>query len=163
MFSVTFLCLFSRFVLFSLVAYSMCFPDSSFSFLGGVFSTILLVCRANDDYYFRPFTAEPPISSSSDPIVHRVTKSESGIVSTVLGCDIKPGALVQRYSVQWLQITRNSTAISNNISSSFNLTLSVNTSVSISLVYQCEVTVNHDGNISATYTGTLMIVEVQGW
>ena len=80
-------------------------------------------------------------------------------VSTVLECDIKPGALTQRYSVQWFQV---SSMYNDSISSMFNLSLSVNSSFDVN-VYQCEVTVDHDGYNYVTYTGNNFTISVQGW
>ena len=78
-------------------------------------------------------------------------------VSTVLECDINPGALVHRYSVQWVQLAPKYTVY--NSSSMFNFTLSVNGSIEVFL-YQCEVTVDHDGTISSTFSGTHFIIQV---
>ena len=64
-------------------------------------------------------------------------------VSTELQCDIQPGALRQRYSVQWVQII-NSSYI-NVAGGMFNLTLNVSSSTNGSL-YQCCVTINHNGS-----------------
>ena len=92
-------------------------------------------------------------------MVHTVELSDSDtIVSTVLECDIKPGALTQRYSVQWFQVSPIHTG---SISSMFNLTLSVNSSFDVN-VYQCEVTVDHDGYNSVNYTGNRFIINIQG-
>ena len=77
-------------------------------------------------------------------------------VSTVLECDINPGALVQRYSVQWVQLAPKYTVYD---SSMFNFTLSVNGSIG-AFLYQCEVTVDHDGTISSTFSGTHFIIQV---
>ena len=79
-------------------------------------------------------------------------------VSTVLECDIKPGALIQRYSVQWFQV---SPIHIRSISSMFNLTLNVTSSFDGD-VYQCEVTVNHDGHRSVTYTGKRLPIHIPG-
>ena len=83
-------------------------------------------------------------------MLHIVELSDSdSTVSTVLECDIKPGALTQRYSVQWFQVSSIHTG---SISSMFNLNLSVNSSFD-GIFYQCEVTVDHDGYNYITYTG----------
>ena len=92
-------------------------------------------------------------------MVYTVELSNSdGIVSTVLECDIKPGALIQRYSVQWFQVSPIRTG---SIGSRFNLGLSVISSFDGN-VYQCEVTVDHDGNHSVTYTGERFIIDIPG-
>ena len=89
-------------------------------------------------------------------VVHRVLLFDSNsTVSTLLECDIKPGALIQRYSVQWFQVSPTHTG---SISSMYNLNLSV-TSRYDGNVYQCEVTVNHDGNYPVTYTGGRFIID----
>ena len=97
--------------------------------------------------------------SSSLSVVHTVELSDSdSTVSTVLECDIKPGALTQRYSVRWFQV---SPIHIGSISSMFNFSLSVSSSFDVK-VYQCEVTVNHDGHHSVTYTGKKFIIDMQG-
>ena len=113
--------------------------------------------HSSSDCNSTPSTAGPSISSSPDPIVHKVELPDSDTeVSIVLECDINPGALVQRYSVQWVQLAPKYTVYN---SSMFNFTLSVNGSIEV-LRYQCEVTVHHDGTISSTFSGTHFIVEV---
>ena len=93
-------------------------------------------------------------------MLHIVELSDSdSTVSTLLECDIKPGALIQRYSVQWFQI---SPMYNESIGSMFNLSLSVNSS-SDGNIYQCEVTVDHDGNYSATYIGRRFILGIRGY
>ena len=92
-------------------------------------------------------------------MVHIVELSDSGsTVSTVLECDIKPGALTQRYSVQWFQV---SPMYNESISSMFNLTLSVRSSFDGN-IYQCEITVNHDGYNSVIYTVKRFTIDIQG-
>ena len=79
------------------------------------------------------------------------------IVSTELECDIQPGALRQRYSVQWRQLLQNDTFHILN-EDSFNLTLSVNSGVNGSQ-YQCEVTIDHDGQgVTMSYEGRIIIL-----
>ena len=93
-------------------------------------------------------------------MVHIVELSDSdSTVSTMLECDIKPGALTQRYSVQWFQVFP---MLNESISSMFNLSLSVNSSFDGN-VYQCEVTVNHDGQRSVNYTGKNFTIDIQGY
>ena len=102
--------------------------------------------------------AEPNITGNHTcGILVELSDSDS-TVSTVLECDIKPGALTQRYSVQWFQVSPIHTG---SISSMFNLTLSVNSSFDGN-VYQCGVTVDHDGHHSVTYTGKNFTISVQG-
>ena len=77
-------------------------------------------------------------------------------VSTELQCDIQPGAMRQRYSVQWVQII-NSTDI-NFVGDMFNLTLNVSSSTNGSL-YQCRVTIYHNGSgLMSIYKGRLIVV-----
>ena len=76
------------------------------------------------------------------------------VVSTELQCDIQPGALRQRYSVQWnLNFNESYIVIENE--GNFNLTLNVRSSLNGSQ-YQCEVTVNHDGSNILDYDGVLI-------
>ena len=77
-------------------------------------------------------------------------------VSTELQCDIQPGALRQRYSVQWIRVFNIGFTI--NAGDMFNLTLNVSSSTSGSQ-YQCSVTIDHDGNgTTVTYEGRLIQV-----
>ena len=104
-------------------------------------------------------TAVPNLSG--DQIMHKVDLPDSeSAVSTVLECGIEPGALVQRYSVQWLQISPTLTVQIDD--SMFNLSLSINSSANGTL-YRCEVTVDHDSNISIPYTGGYIIIIAEGW
>ena len=82
------------------------------------------------------------------------------VVSTELQCDIQPGALRQRYSVQWKQIFNDSSYIIVN-EGMFNLTLNVSSSLNGSQ-YQCEVTIDHDGTNIRDYDGVLTIVTTTG-
>ena len=78
--------------------------------------------------------------------------------STLLECDIKPGALFQRYSVRWIRVPSNLTTLATN---KFNVTLVVS-SRSNGSKYQCEVTVDHDGDVSAVYKGRVNFIIVKG-
>ena len=79
-------------------------------------------------------------------------------VSTELQCDIQPGALRQRYSVQWVHVFNIGFRIIP--VDMFNLTLNVSSSTSGSL-YQCSVTINHDSNgRTVTYEGQHNVVVV---
>ena len=72
-------------------------------------------------------------------------------VSTELQCDIQPGAMRQRYSVQWVQVFMSSNIYI--VGNMFNLTLNVNSSTNGS-VYQCHVTINHNGSgLTSIYKG----------
>ena len=88
----------------------------------------------------------------------------SAAVITVLPCDIQPGALRQRYSIEWRVLQRNNTfCVINNIT--FNLTLSINSSYSVNgSQYQCEVTIHHDGErVSMTYEGSVItLITIEG-
>ena len=74
------------------------------------------------------------------------------VVRTELQCDIQPGALRQRYFVQWRQIFSDSYIIANE--RMFNLTLNVSSSQNGSQ-HQCQVTIDHDGSIIRSYDGVL--------
>ena len=82
------------------------------------------------------------------------------VVPTELQCDIQPGALRQRYSVQWKQIFNDSSYIIVN-EGMFNLTLNVSSSLNGSQ-YQCEVTIDHDGTIVQiqSYDGVLITLVI---
>ena len=80
------------------------------------------------------------------------------VVPTELQCDIQPGALRQRYCIQWLN---DSYIIA--IEGMFNLTLNVSSSLNDSQ-YQCEVTIDHDGTIDniRNYDGVLTNITTRG-
>ena len=81
------------------------------------------------------------------------------VVSTELQCDIQPGALRQRYSVQWNQILQNGSFVVVD-EDMFNLTV-VNVSSTLNgSQYQCEVTINHDGLTIRTYTTGRIVILV---
>ena len=77
-------------------------------------------------------------------------------VSIELQCDIQPGALRQRYSVQWVQVFNSSDI--NFVGDMLNLTLNVSSSTNGSL-YRCCVTINHNGSgLTSIYKGRLIEV-----
>ena len=78
------------------------------------------------------------------------------VVPTELQCDIQPGALRQRYSVQWRQILNDSYVFIAD-ERMFNLTLNVNSSQNRSK-YQCGVTIDHDGSNIRSYEGVLITI-----
>ena len=104
-------------------------------------------------------SAQPSTDYSGQSVTPEVElPDDDSSVSTELQCDIQPGALRQRYSVQWIQvfIFNNSTDIY--IGDMFNLTLTVNSSTNGSL-YQCHVTINHNGSgLTSIYKGRLIEV-----
>ena len=82
-------------------------------------------------------------------------------VSTELECDIQPGALTQRYSVQWKQLQHNDTFYIID-DEQYNFSLNVNSSANGSQ-YQCEVTIDHDGEeVNMTYDGSTIINIIRG-
>ena len=108
------------------------------------------------------FPAQPSLEEhhSKQHSVH--LPSTDSEVPTELQCDIQPGALAQRYSVQWRRLCHNencSDALLN--VELFNITLNVTSDLDGS-EYQCEVTINHDGSLSRTYNGTVIIRLIEG-
>ena len=87
------------------------------------------------------------------PVTHEVElPDDDSSVSTELQCDIQPGAMRQRYSVLWIQ-TFNSF-----VGDMFNLTVTISSSTSGSL-YQCHVTINHNGSgLTSIYEGPVIVV-----
>ena len=117
---------------------------------------MILTCTA------LPFIAQPSTNYSGQFQIKKVELSdESSIVSTELECDIQPGALRERYSVQWKIIQLNGPShISND--DSFTLTLSIDSRVNGSQ-YQCEVTIDHNGEgVNMTYEGRIAIIVTTG-
>ena len=72
-------------------------------------------------------------------------------------CDIKPGALLQSYSVQWFRMIQ-SVLVIHEGKEGFELTLNVTPSLNGSQ-HLCVVTVNHDGNISQNYSGGITTIQ----
>ena len=105
-------------------------------------------------------TGQPNTNYSGQSLTHEVKlpPSANSIVSTKLHCDIQPGSLRQRYSVQWIvSFTNNNSDILVDLHM-FNLTLSVSSSTNGSQ-YQCHVTIDHDGNgTTMTYEGRNIVV-----
>ena len=101
-------------------------------------------------------SAQPSTNYSGQSQLHQVElPNADSVVSTKLQCDIQPGALRQRYSVQWRQMSFNESYIVIENEGNFNLTLNVSSSLNGSQ-YQCEVTVNHDGSNTRDYDGVLI-------
>ena len=98
-----------------------------------------------------------PSTDYSGQSVTRVVQlpDDNSSVSTELQCDIQPGVLRERYSVQWIQVFN--TCHINITGDMFNLPLTVNSSTNGSL-YRCNVTINHNGSglTSINYKGRLI-------
>ena len=99
-------------------------------------------------------SAQPSTDYSGQSVTQEVElPDDDSSVSSELQCDIQPGALRQRYSVQWVQVFNSSDI--NKAGDMFNLTLNVSSSTSGSL-YQCHVTINHNGSrLTSIYKGQL--------
>ena len=108
-------------------------------------------------FHIVSFTAQPSTNYSGQTVIHEVELPDyDSSVSTKLQCDIQPGALRQRYSVQWVQDINSSNI--NIAGDMFNLTLSVNSSTNGSQ-YQCYVTINHNGSgLTSIYKGRHIVV-----
>ena len=102
-------------------------------------------------------SAQPSTDYSGQSVTHEVElPDDDSSVSTELQCDIQPGALRERYSVQWVQVFN--TSHINIAEGMFNVTLTVNFSTNGSL-YQCYVTINHNGSgLASIYEGRLIEV-----
>ena len=109
-------------------------------------------------YYF---TAQPSTNYSGISLEHPVElPDDDSTVSTVLQCDIQPGALRQRYSVQWKSTYQNITNIIDSGPDKFNLTLMVSSSLD-GFKYQCQVTIDHDGRrLTITYEGREILLVI---
>ena len=109
-------------------------------------------------------SAQPSTDYSGQSVTHEVElPDDDSSVSTELQCDIQPGALRQRYSVQWRVQIYNSSDIYI-FGDTFNLTLTVSSSTSGSR-YQCYVTINHnDANgLTILYKGRLIeVITIKG-
>ena len=97
-------------------------------------------------------SAQPSTDYSGQSVTHEVElPDDDSSVSTELRCDIQPGALRQRYSVQWIQVFN--TSHINIAGGMFNLMLTVNSSS----LYRCCVTINHNGSgLTSIYKGRLI-------
>ena len=107
-------------------------------------------------FNFVSSTVQPTTDYSGKTLIHEVELPDAAhTISTELQCDIQPGALRQRYSVQWVQVSNHAISVD-----TFNLKLSVNSSTNGSQ-YQCYVTIDHDGNgTTMTYEGRLNTVVI---
>lgn len=108
-------------------------------------------------------TAQPSTDYSGQSVTHEVElPDDDSTVSTELQCDIQPGALRQRYSVQWVQVFNDSlTTIAMDM---FNVTLNVSSSTSGSL-YRCYVTIilNDVNGLTSTFEGRLIeVITIEG-
>ena len=91
-----------------------------------------------------PFTQLSPALTTWGSSHEVELPDADSVVPAELQCDIQPGALRQRYSVQWKQILNDNNYIIVN-KGMFNLTLNVSSSLNGSQ-YQCEVTIDHDNS-----------------
>ena len=75
----------------------------------------------------------------------------------VLSCPIRPGALVQRYSVKWQQMSPRI------LLSDTTYDISVNISSSQSLIsFACRVTIEHMDNLEVEYPGQEIVIHTNG-
>lgn len=114
--------------------------------------------------FYPPSAAEPP--SDFPPTRSRyVLVPVNGTNSTQLKCDIRPGVVRERYSIEWNRINPGGgfTKINEGIDpQNFSLTLPVDIS-SNSTVYMCTVDINHDGNGDSTpYDGAKITLRTAG-
>ena len=100
------------------------------------------------------FAAQPSTNYSGILLTQEIELPTSDTeVFIQLECDIQPGALRQRYSVQWKHTNQNGTQYIISRLDMFNQTLSVNSSLD-GTEFQCEVTINHNGRgVIMMYTG----------
>ena len=73
-----------------------------------------------------------------------------------LSCAIRPGALRDRYSVQWIQANPNIIIDTNQ----FELLQSIN--ASSQLQYNCEVTIQHSTAVERVYNGPRINIQTNG-
>ena len=78
-----------------------------------------------------------------------------------LHCDIEPGVLVQRYSVQWFRQFQNRRFVYDG-EEQFELILNVSSTLNQSK-HLCIVTVNHDGTLNQTYPGGIITIQITGY
>lgn len=105
------------------------------------------------------FTAQPTTSYSGQSLTHEVELPDAdSVVSIELQCDIQPGALRKRYSIQWIATFPNTSFVFEK--DIFDLSLIVRSSLNGSQ-YHCEVTIDHDGNgVTMTYKGRIVTIHV---
>ena len=98
-------------------------------------------------------TAQPKTNYSDVNITHEVELPDmDSTVMTELVCDIQPGALIQRYSVQWLNST------SYIVGNAFNVTVNISAS-SEGETYHCTVFIDHNGQgLILSYSGRHIII-----
>ena len=93
--------------------------------------------------------AEPQVGETTDIYVELPLTNATEEID--LQCGIQPGALVQRYSVEWKAISNQTRFIRLSVNT-FHLFLNV-TEKMIGMSYQCDVKVNHDDHFEYTYHG----------
>ena len=98
--------------------------------------------------------AQPKTNYSNVNITYEVQLPDmDSTVMTELVCDIQPGALIQRYSVQWLKST------SDIVGNTFNITVNISAS-SEGETYHCTVFIHHNGQgLILPYSGKHIIIK----
>ena len=106
-----------------------------------------LICHVYNNSCVCVFTAAQP--HNVDTVSEVPIATNATYIVTDLPCGIQPGALAQKYTVSW---TNNSLNLSLS-DSAFILSLNLTVKKALNSVYQCNVTVDHDGVHSKTYCG----------
>lgn len=116
-------------------------------------------------FFTKTFTAEPGIQLNGTRTERRVLlQTPDDQVPTTLQCDIQPGALRQRYSARWYQLSMHPNNTVSDVLTfipelNFNLMLNVTKEMNHSR-YLCEVTINHNGSLFRTYMGANITLNV---
>ena len=74
-----------------------------------------------------------------------------------LNCAIRPGALYERYRVQWVQLSPDTRLFS---TTTFDITVNVN--YSILSEYRCRVEIEHRLGLTVLYNGPLVHLQTNG-
>ena len=116
------------------------------NFINAIYFIIPVIFSGYSNFFF--ISAEPDINVTQ-PLYQQVElPSAKSEVSTHLQCAIQPGALQQRYAVEWKLIypEGNNHTLYTEFNPIINVTLNME-----DYKYQCEVTINHDGRRNQTY------------
>ena len=94
--------------------------------------------------------------------VHIVLNSVTGSIEHELSCKIQPGALEEKYHVEWIELKLYTNFSLSLNASTFNMTLNVTAALN-GAEYQCRVTIDHNGTEIEVYNGGIFkfVVEIQ--
>ena len=103
------------------------------------------------------YTASPTMNYSQETNRYIVFQDMKQTQDIELNCAIRPGALCERYSVEWVQQSPDTRLLS---TTTFDIT--VNASYSILAEYRCRVEIEHKLGLRLLYNGPLIHLQTNG-